>query len=249
MTVYPLVGGIGKGMLGNCSNSDYVFLSTWAANAVPFRCSIATSILDWLSLFTAIILTGFVVVWFGCVGYESEPTGHAVRRGITRLCSILLLLFTLLAGPLLIDGFKPGQDPGFFFLRCVAFVLGCVTIILRILREILLTKDYGLTSGTAVVHEQQIKRASALKIKNMQQHSLELTYTPISEKSVVRSYYSQALANYTKHEDSKEPIGNFVWFSKRYWNGDIYTCDGLWFSARFLGSVFTTVRNCVILFS
>ena len=248
MTVYPLVNEIQTGLSDNCSTSDYIFLSTWAANAVPFGWSIAKSILDWLLLFASIVVTGFIVVWSGCIGYESEPTGSAIRRGVSRLFAIALLSFTTLAGPIfLTDGFAPGQDPKLYFLRIVAFILGCVTVILRVLREVLGTRcdggAGGFSSGTAVLHEMQIKRASALKIKTIQQNSLGLVYTPISDKSVVRTYYGQALANYTKHKDRLEPIGDFVWFSKRFWNGDIHTRDGLWFSARFLGSIFTTVRN------
>jgi hypothetical protein len=96
--------------------------------------------------------------------------------------------------------------------------------------------------GTAVQHESQIKRASALKIKTMQQNALGL-FTPIDKKkSVIKQYYGQALANYTKHQDRVEFSGGFSWFSKRFWNGDIYIREGCWFSARFLGSIFTTVR-------
>ncbi len=231
-----------RSVTGNCAETTFTYLTSWADNATPFRCSIAKSILDWLLLFAAIIANGLFIVWFGCIGYESEPTGSVSRRAASRVVSIIFIAFALLAGPIWLDGFGPGTDPRYYFLRVAAFILGLVVLGLRLIRE-LHTKCFhsdALEKGTAVIQESQLNRASTVKIKLMQQNAMK-TFTPIQkDTSVIRQYYGQALSNYTKHHDRVETIGSFSWFFKRYWNGDIYTKDGCWFSARFLASIFST---------
>ncbi len=229
-------------MLGSCPK--YNFLSSWQANAAPFRCGIGKSILEWLILFTTIVLSGFVVVWLGCVGYEIEAKTMSKTARLIRYISNLILLSVVLVGPI-VKGVNT-SNPLVLFLRIVSIVFGCFLLFLRITREIyddtkLSNLCPGANQGTAVLHESQLKRAAASKVKTMMLNSIKI-FTSLEEKSVIKAYYGQALANYAKEGDERKSTGGMSWTWKRHFRDELYTEEGLWFSARFLAANFTTVR-------
>ena len=275
--VYPFVTDARISYSANCP--DFYFLSSWKDNANPFGCSIVKSIIDWLLVFGAIIITGFCSVLAGSMGkklmillmkkfffflfslsvllltgYEIEITGSALRERISRIFGLFFLIFLTFVGPAF-SGIKDA-DMFVFVLRVITLVLGLLVILMRFAREIerqgwfsqsvLDWFDRAGFNGTANLHEGQLKVASASKIRRMMNNAFSV-FTLIEETSVIKAYYGQGLANYEKHNDNIEYSGGVRWAWKRYWNYDLYTREGLWFSARFLASNFATVRNRCIM--
>ena len=232
--IYPATAAFQK----KNSCPEFYLLSTWSANSLPFRCSIVKSILDWIVLFASIVVSGFLVVWLGMIGYETENTGKAWKGKLARAVSQILLIFMLVIGPLLM-GFGTNGDPMLLFLRVVAFIFGLIAVVIRILRQVNDLTPGGILKeikgGTSVLSEFQLKQASALKIKTMQKNAMDV-FTVIDKSSVIKAHFGQALSNYDHLKRKTESTGGIVWGWKRYQSREVFAKDGLWFSARFLAS-------------
>lgn len=242
--VYPSLQTFISTSVDNCP--EYSFNSSWNQNNEPLRCSIKNSIVEWLLLFSAIVVSGFLAIFFGSVGYSVDDTQNLKTLHFKRWCNIVLLFFLIFL-PHFFIGFDRSSNIA-LFLQVLATFFGCWVLFLRLGTElnerfsfIDPTSKLG-TFGLAASHESELKKATAFKVKRMQMNAMKM-YSSIDDKSVIKAYYGQILSNYASRADETEEVGSVKWGWKLFMTDDIFTKEGLWISARFLAVNFATVSN------
>jgi len=76
------------------ANCSFERLQSWSANGDPFRCSIASFIIEWILIFLTVTLFGCTLIFLGSIGYEMES-----KRILPHVVASIVLTFFLVAGP------------------------------------------------------------------------------------------------------------------------------------------------------
>ena len=200
----------------------------------------------WLRLFFRLCIFGMFWVGLGSFGNQQDRT-----RCWKPTCSgIFVFIFVVLTFIQTNFESENGEDGSLDivraeyrsdekYIRIVSLILGCIVILLHTLHcvEICSRDDQKrktILNHFAFQHEVDHKAAIHYKINKMVDNAVDIHHCS-DEQNIVKTCFGHALHVYSKWS-KKERVGGLVWAWKKILSGDMFTQEGIWYSARLIAA-------------
>ncbi|CAJ1938695.1 unnamed protein product [Cylindrotheca closterium] len=238
-TYFAYIYGMTPSFSKNCGRFE--FMSSWPENKPQAGCNIANSILDWLIIFGLISVAGMLFVGLGSIGNNLKQ--HHLGPS---LFAMAFLIFLTVYFPLTYGLVVPGKEPS-TFIRLVALAMGFMTTLarLRLMAIACLTSvNPSIVPFTSLKSEAAIKNSSALKVGKLQENAFAV-HEKLTESSAIRSYFGQALSNFSKLDPQYRKRFNGDKCRQDFMSGRIVNEDGIFLSGRLLSGNLAQLLLCV----
>lgn len=210
--------------------------TTWSGASEYMICSLIAKIIIWLFIFLISSIWGTLIIGAGSIGNTDSVRSFLIP--LIGIACLAIVVFTPEPVSEAIDEDNTvelrAQEE---YLGTIAYVLFGIVALIHIRHAIILvlpSSKMNYRSGS-VIHSSHMKKAGAFKINKMVENAMKLASEKHKE-SVIVTHFGQGLQNFSKQENQLEWSSGFIETARKILSGKFIYQEGIWISARIIGS-------------